>query len=185
MSVLLKAKFNVSLALYPPSYVYAKMAARENLPPEQVIPRDSAEAIQIHFINYHYVVSYYHQGSVTVYDSLHNASRCADLNPQLQLLYASCDKPITIQYKVPQSQGCSTDCGHFAVYNAYSLLKHEFPACRTVQQNQMRNHLYKCLTRGIISDFPASDMTNWFQMYLCEQQQKCINKAAMQNLKKK
>ena len=78
VSVLLKAQFNVSLGLYPPSYVYAKVVAGETFLPEQVIPRDAAEAVQIHFINSHYVVSYYHEGSVTVFDSLPNATRCAD-----------------------------------------------------------------------------------------------------------
>ena len=184
VSVLLKAQFNVSLGLYPPSYVYAKVVAGETLLPEQVIPRDAAEAVQIHFINSHYVVSYYHEGSVTVFDSLPNATRCADLNPQLKLVYASCNAPITIGYKVPQTQGCSTDCGLFAIYNAYSLLKHEDPACRTVKQNEMRNHIYKCLTQGIISDFPASPTPNWLQIYMRDQQQRCINKAAMQNLTK-
>ena len=184
VSVLLKAQFNVSLGLYPPSYVYAKVVAGETLLPEQVIPRDAAEAVQIHFINSHYVVSYYHEGSVTVFDSLPNATRCADLNPQLKLVYASCNAPITIGYKVPQTQGCSTDCGLFAIYNAYSLLKHEDPACRTVKQNEMRNHIYKCLTQGIISDFPASPTPNWLQIYMRDQQQRCINKAAKQNLTK-
>ena len=87
-------------------------------------------------------------------------------------------------YKVPQPQGFSTDFGLFAIYNAYSLLKNEVPACRTVKQEEMRNHIYKCLTQRIISDFPASPTTNWLQIYIRDQQQRCINKAAMQNLAK-
>ena len=86
------------------------MVAIENLLPEQVVPRDAVDAVQTHFINNHFVVIYSYKGSVTVFDSLPNATRCVDLNPQLKLVIASCNEPRI------QPQGCSTDFGLFAIY---------------------------------------------------------------------
>ena len=60
------------------------------------------------------------------------------------------------RYKYCQSQVGSSDCGLFSLVFAYVLAKGEDPSNYTFNQGKMRNHLFKCILQGRISDFPMT-----------------------------
>ena len=150
---LLRVQFNVTYGMVKPSVLYLKSISNEPLKDNEIIPRH-VFAVQIHFINGHFIVSSQCGSYVTVYDSLPNVYRTKHILPQLKLIYASVSDLTNVKYILPQNQGASTDCGVFAVNNAFMLLKGLFPQHYEVQQSSLRTHLHACILQGYISDFP-------------------------------
>ena len=151
--------FSRLLHLLPPSVLFSACMNRDNLGQHRVHP--SATAVQIHYIPGHYLVSYQHQGTITLYDSLPHYQRVQQLMPQLKVLYLllSNGQP-PIRYVVSQLQGFSPDCGLFAAANACHLLSGYNPQSSTFAQHKMRQHIYHCLTTGVVTPFPTCGISS-------------------------
>lgn len=120
-SKLLKAQFGAIYGLLPPSLLYQQQMSQE-LPDNCPHVTMDADAVQIHYLQGHYVVSAKNKNSITVYDSLRNSSRVQALQQQLTNMYGNICS-MQIKYVVAQPQGSTLDCGAFAAANAYSLMK--------------------------------------------------------------
>ena len=168
----LKIQFNVSQGMLPPSYIYAKVLASEEIPPTFTI-KNCQDAVQIHYCNGHFVVSAQSQLTVTVYDSIRYNGRVEHLYNQLSILHEGVRSgTCRIDYQVPQSQGASLDCGVFAAANALSLIQGNHPPSN-LSQTQMRRHLYDSLKSGHITDFPLEHIgIQWYSNYLTDQRNK-------------
>ena len=123
VSRLLKVQFNFCHGLLPLSYIYGLLHSNEVLPQAHLIPSQT-DAVKMHYVEHHYVVSQQTGSAIQVWDSLPNENRLAQILPQLKLVYACMrDNPDTkVSYIVAQHQGQTVDCGVFAIYNAYLLL---------------------------------------------------------------
>ena len=149
--------------LIPPSVPYLAQLNGENLGWRR-IQKDN-NAVQIHFVPPgHYIVSRQHNGLITLYDSLRNPRRIEQILPQLKVMYMSLDNVLDphqlIAYVVPQSQGCTADCGLFAAANALLLISGGDPRNVTFCQQKMRQHLYQCLRSQSITQFPVLAVRN-------------------------
>ena len=103
-------------------------------------------AIQIHNLPGHWVVSQSNGHSVIVYDSLFPGMTQL-LSQQLVYAYKSPTKGCLLQVKLRccQKQDNFVDCGLFAIANAAALAKGIYPGAVIFRQNQMRQHLLQCL----------------------------------------
>lgn len=159
ISIRIKAQFKEKFGLFPPSYIYAKICAKEILNENEMITSD-IKAVQIHYINGHYLISCQLPPNIYVFDSLKHYQRINELMPQLQLVYASVSnqtvKQKDIKYIVLQSQGVSVDCGAFSVANVISLLHNTDPSNIIFHQNQLRSHIFQSLYGHKFLMFPHS-----------------------------
>lgn len=117
-------------------------------------------AIQIHNLPGHWVVSQSNGHSVIVYDSLF-PGMTQPLSQQLVYVYKSLAKGCLLQVKLRccQKQDNFVDCGLFAIANAVALAKGIYPGAVIFRQNQMLQHLLQCLEQKEITMFPH-DMKN-------------------------
>lgn len=117
------------------------------------------EALQMHHIPGHWVMSCSFGGNVTVYDSA-NTTLTPPLRRQIARVYSllACgpDNLIEVTVKRCQKQIGGNDCGLFAVANAVALLRGVDPATVKFQQPKMRQHLQECLERHVFTMFPHS-----------------------------
>lgn len=180
-SQLLKAQFQANYGLLPPSLLYQEQMSQQ-IPTNCHVPVD-ADAVQIHYLQGHYVVSAKYKNSITVYDSLRNSCRIQALQQQLINMYGNISS-MDIKYVVSQSQGSTLDCGVFAAANAFTLMKEKTPETMKYLQSSLRKHLKLCLENAIITEFPVQkgcDM-NMINNYFHDQAQKRNEKGlAMQN----
>lgn len=124
VSQLLKVKFGCQHATLPPSYLYGlEMAKRQR--PSGKLP-SHVNAVQIHFVSNHYLVSSQSHGKLYIYDSLHSYQHVSLVLTQLRILYQQVYRD-SISYLIPQSQGVSNLCGFYAIANAIELLKNRQP----------------------------------------------------------
>ena len=119
-SQLLKAQFEAKYGLLPPSMLYHEQISQQIPTNCHHVPVD-ADAVQIHYLQDHYVVSAKYKNSITVYDSLRNSCRIQDLQQQLINMYGNISS-MDINYVVSQSQGSTLDCGVFAAANIVTLM---------------------------------------------------------------
>jgi len=63
----------------------------------------------------------------------------------------------------------TTDCGPFAIANAYMLLSGRTQGSVLLEQKSLRQHLAQCLNQGIFTDFPTAEL-QWYKRYLQDQQ---------------
>ena len=87
-TLLLKRQFNVNYGLLRPSYLYAYVLQKDNLQESDKVPR-GVFAIQIHYLDGHYVVTCQVRNTLTVYDSLTNIQWTNSILPQIEMLYNS------------------------------------------------------------------------------------------------
>lgn len=117
------------------------------------------EALQMHHIPGHWLMSCSFGGNVTVYDSA-NTTLTPPLRRQLvrvySLLASGPDKLIEVTVKRCQKQIGGNDCALFAVANAVALLRGVDPATVKFQQPKMRQHLQECLEKHVLTMFPHS-----------------------------
>jgi hypothetical protein len=73
-SALLKAQFGQIHGLIPPSVIYQQELLNEQPYEQQLVPEDK-DAIQIHFLNDHYVVSSKSDQTITIIDSLRTVQK--------------------------------------------------------------------------------------------------------------
>ena len=157
-SVVLKHQFSVEYGLLLPSRVYAHILENRPLPATDRIP-SYYTAVQIHYVQGHYVVSYQFMNSITIYDSLPYIGRLEQVMPQLKILYQSfVENPETpVSYCTPQHQGNSTLCGAFVVAFTVALLLKQAPLQRTnFVSRGMRPHLLNCLKQEHFQFFPST-----------------------------
>lgn len=99
-----------------------------------------ADAVQIHYLQGHYVVSAKNKNSITMYDSLRNSSRVQALQQQLTNMYGTISSMQT-KYVVAQTQGSTLDCGAFAAANANNLMKKILLSTIRYLQSSIRRYL--------------------------------------------
>ena len=130
----------------------------------------------MHYIDGHYVTS--HQdastGTITIYDSLFNQNRMQSMETQQRAVYASLNGRIfsNVQYIVPQSQRNSSDCGAFAIANAFLLLSKIPPQSIYLQQSQLRNHILQSLRAQSFALFPATSKCAEYHLQYMQMQRK-------------
>ncbi|WAR12574.1 hypothetical protein MAR_026754 [Mya arenaria] len=83
-SAILKNQFGQMHGLIPPSIIYQQELISEQPYEGQLVPEGS-DAVQIHFLNSHYVISSKSDQTITIYDSLRNSGRVTLLTSQLGL----------------------------------------------------------------------------------------------------
>lgn len=135
--------------MFPPQYLYTCTIMTSACPK---VPC-SADAVQMHYIPGHYVLSAQRRGIIYMYDSLPGATHRQSILQQLQLLYEGFNEA-AVQYVTPQFQGSTLLCGLFTIANAVSLLTHDNPAGLHFHTHFMRTHLLNCLTTGVFQPFP-------------------------------
>ncbi|XP_019639650.1 PREDICTED: uncharacterized protein LOC109481516 [Branchiostoma belcheri] len=117
----------------------------------------SAECIQAHHVEGHWVLSTSVGGNITVYDSLRPSMKHS-LRQQLVGLYRryasgeNCVIPVTVI--CAQTQRGGNDCGLFAVANAVALAEGISPVDISFKQSSMRLHLEECFATGRVEMFP-------------------------------
>ena len=153
ISCLLKTQFNVRYGCLTPSYLYGVTSSDVQLQPRERVP-PGVKAVQIHWINGHYVVSCQDMGEVTLYDSLMSGNRIGEVMPQLRKMYEVVENGCNIEYHVAQTQGLSSLCGAFATANALLLLCDQVPGRQLLKTDMMLEHLYQCLLNGFLDCFP-------------------------------
>jgi hypothetical protein len=88
---------------------------------------------------------------------------------------ASC----SLHYSLPQEQGFTTDCGLFAIANAYNILCGRNPLKIQLDQGLMRQHLRNCLQSLVITDFPYQPKPlTWYESYMKDQHMKTMEQKA-------
>ena len=160
ISMRLRTQYRKQHGLLALSYMYAKECAKETLADTEIIPRNVI-AVQIHFVNGHYLISCRLPPNIYVIDSLSYKQRVSQLMPQLRLIYEVVNdrrvEQSDVRYYVPQSQGSSVDCGPFAVANAVCILNNVEPASVVLHQRHMRSHIFQCLYNNHFVMFPHSN----------------------------
>ena len=114
------------------------------------------QTIQCHNIGGHWVTPSTITGKVIVYESLSTGLNDA-LKRQLVHLYkhlAEDDGLLEVTVILQQLQNGACDCGLFCIANAVALANGKSPASFTWQQQNMRDHLLKCLEQKAITLFP-------------------------------
>ena len=86
--VVLKHQYSDEHGLLLPSRVYAHILENRPLPATDRFP-SHCTAVQIHYVQGHYVVSYQFMNSITIYDSLPYIGRLEQVMPQLKILCQS------------------------------------------------------------------------------------------------
>ena len=161
ISMRLKTQYRKQHGLLALSYVYAKECAKETLADTEIIPQNVI-AVQIHFVNGHYLISCQLPPNIYIIDSLSYKQRVSQLMPQLRLSYEVVNdrrvKQSDVRYYVPQSQGSSVDCGPFAVANAVCILNNVETASVVLRQRHMRSHIFQCLYNNHFVMFPHSNI---------------------------
>jgi Ulp1 family protease len=123
-AALLQRQFTLTFGMRPPSTLQYYFTNGLPIPSDIRIPQNCI-AVQIHYLDSHYLVSQQKGNAITIYDSLYNSNRLNQILTQLRAIYSVFhvpNKSSPVQYICPQSQGFSTDCGPFAVANAFYLL---------------------------------------------------------------
>ena len=98
------------------------------------------------------------RGFVEVYDSaqVNSFQKSAHLQQQLRTILKTAN--FTMSFPSVQRQDGNSDCGLFAIANAYSLCERRDPRTITLDQLHMRNHLVKCFKDRYFTPFPRSSL---------------------------
>ena len=195
-SMLLKKQFNVTHGLLRPSYIYAHILTGQQVPEADRIP-SACTAVQMHFVPYHYILSYQFMKTITIYDSVYAPERIEQVLPQLKIVYKGlAENPETpINYCIPQHQLDSESCGIFAIAFTVALLLKQIPLRQTgFLMSGIRQHLLKCLKQGTFSMFTTvpdemQRLQNYFQSQADYQKSnsklKAVNKKRLEEIESK
>ena len=82
----------------------------------------NVNAVQIHYIPRHYLLSARQHEKIFILDSLPSDNHFQSVAPQMDLIYEKFTMT-DVEYKTPQNQGVSLDCAMFAIANAVALLQ--------------------------------------------------------------
>ncbi|CAN7978543.1 unnamed protein product, partial [Ixodes persulcatus] len=91
--------------------------------------------------------------SLFIYDSIDQPVPPDAIKQACNILKPRCAN-IKIFVKPVQDQGCTLDCGLFAIANMYCIASGKDPTKLSFRQDILRSHLLKCITGGVIEDFP-------------------------------
>ena len=94
-------------------------------------------------------------GEVQIFDSLPSGDIPIYVKTQIAALLHQKGEDFTITVRQCQTQRGGTDCGLFAIANAYALVQGKDPTMFQFDQNRMRQHLKICLENGKMDDFPT------------------------------
>ncbi len=94
-------------------------------------------------------------GVCDVYDSM-PSSHSSVLARQVAAMMKSQASSFRLRQVNVQMQNGTSDCGLFAVAFAVSLCGGKDPHVCSYDQGQMRHHLYQCLEKGKLTEFPAT-----------------------------
>ena len=128
---------------------------------EKLMFREEKETFAqlLHNGSYHWVlVSNYNceEGHIDYFDS-HFHGRIKDhVKLQICNLYKSGNDNITVNVRMCQQQSNGVDCGLYAVYNAYSLLKGEDISSQKIDERKLRSHFLQCVGNGRFSQPPIT-----------------------------
>ena len=154
-TAILAKQFHVRHGMIPPStfqYQYipgAKVSDYNQIPP-------TVRAVQIHYSDNLFLTTCQNGATITIFDSLYNSQRPHRIHRQLSSVYAAFTKTNSphISYIVPQSQDATSDCGAFAIVNAYLLLSNIDPQIVHVTQCLLRSHILTALNNQSFQAFP-------------------------------
>ena len=76
---------------------------------------------------------------------------------QISKIYRVLNSTLEIRAVSVQQQKGSIDCGIFAIAYAVEVCLGRNPQYARFDQTRMRNHLYECLTEGVMKPFPRCD----------------------------
>ncbi len=93
------------------------------------------------------------KGVVRLYDSL-NGTVSIDTKCQIAAFIRSEEEELVLQSVDTDPQQNGTDCGLHAIANAYELCAGNDPSTCAWKQNEMRDHLMRCLEAGEVRPFP-------------------------------
>ncbi len=93
-------------------------------------------------------------GVCDVYDSM-PTSHSSVLARQVAAMMKSQASSFRLRHVNVQMQNGASDCGLFAIAFAVSLCRGKDPHVCSYDQSQMRHHLYQCLEKGVMMEFPA------------------------------
>lgn len=93
--------------------------------------------------------------SLFIYDSIDQPVPPDAIKQACNILKPRCAN-IKIFVKPVQDQGCTLDCGLFAIANMYCIASGKDPTKLSFRQDILRSHLLKCITGGVIEDFPTT-----------------------------
>ena len=179
ISQILKVQYNCAYGMMPPSYLY-QLDISNSVGNFHKVP-SGVDAVQIHFVRNHYMVSVQINKQIYVYDSLLNSAHLEAVKSQLRLVYERMNsEPILL---CPQSQGSTILCGFFAIANTQTLLQKRDPSNILFKTSEMRCHLHKCLIAGKIDAFPSTLRTQKHPVDLIKAYMK--DQASKQSLKNK
>lgn len=154
ISCLIKLQYPHVNGLQPPSEIYA--ASLKHQDSSLKLTKDP-QAVQIHWICEHYLVSAQINTHLHVFDSLYNINHLVELKSQLRVIYTDSDNR-NVNYTVPQSQGITNMCGFFAIANTLILLQNNYqiPLYTNFDLQKMRQHLHDCMISQHVLPFPTT-----------------------------
>ena len=98
------------------------------------------------------------EGVVDVYDSIPAYSiGSTTLKKQIATILNTKSPSFKLRFIDVQRQNGSDDCALFAIAFAVTLCHGQDPNLIRYDQNQMRNHLFKCFQEGKITPFPEKE----------------------------
>ena len=93
------------------------------------------------------------EGTVNVYDSLYSSVN-THVKKQIARIIQSAKPVVTLNFVNVQTQTGTCDCGIFVLAFATCLVNGISPESLVFDQSKMRNHLYQCMQRQEITNFP-------------------------------
>ena len=90
---------------------------------------------------------------VMIYDSLYPSINTF-VQKQIAAMMKTTEAEIRVNVMDMQMQAGTCDCGLFSIATAAALLNGVHPGECTFNQSRMRKHLYDCLNKGKITQFP-------------------------------
>ena len=91
---------------------------------------------------------------VNIYDTMYRSAN-TKVKAQVAALLATKEKEITLNFMNVHIQAGGSDCGLFSIANAIALAFGHSPGRFQYDQQQMRQHLWKCFQDGQIALFPV------------------------------
>lgn len=94
------------------------------------------------------------EGTVNIYDSLYMSVNTHIKDQILAIIYST-KKEVTLNFLNIQTQAGTCDCRLFSSAFANCLANGIFPEKQVFNQAEMRHHLYSCLDRQELTNFPT------------------------------
>ena len=123
----------------------------------------NVNAVQIHYIPGHYLLSARQHERIFILDSLPSDNHFQSVAPQMDSIYEKFTMT-DVEYKIPQNQGVSPYCAIFAIVNTVALSNNTDLQSVQFATSEMRIHLLQSLLEGIVKQFPFVKITRTKQL---------------------